>query len=399
MTSVEMDYTKHAAVINLQNYLRIKCVHPDINYDETISFLTAQATAIGLHAKTHLVSPNNPVLVVTWGGLQPELPAILLNSHMDTVPVEGTWRHAPFAAEIEDGMIYGRGAQDMKSASIQHLEAVRGLIAKGKRLKRTVHLSFMPDEEKGGEQGMREFLKTEAYRRLNVGFALDEGLSNAGEEYLVFNGEKTKWQMKIVCTGKAGHGSMLLPDNSGEKVRHIINSFMELRDKYRHQLVDDSSLTIGDITTINLTKLEGGTLTNIVPEKFTATFDIRLATTVNHELFERMINRWCKEAGSGVTVEFEAKDPHVSPTRMDESNAYWIAMKGAFESMSIPIIQRTMPATTDARFLRAHCPALNFTPMRRVPPMPHQSDERLPLRVFVEGIQVYENILLAVANV
>ncbi|XP_047990463.1 LOW QUALITY PROTEIN: aminoacylase-1-like [Leguminivora glycinivorella] len=398
MSTVEIDYSKHAAVINLQNYLRVKCVHPDVNYDDTINFLTAQATAMGLPQK-HVLSPNNPVLLITWEGLQPELPSILLNSHMDTVPVEGTWKHAPFAAEIEDGNIYGRGTQDMKSASIQHLEAVRALIAKGKRLKRTVHLSFVPDEEKGGERGMREFVKTEAFRSLNVGFALDEGLANAGEEYLVFSGEKTKWQMKIVCTGKAGHGSMFLPDNSGEKVRHIINRFMELRDKYRQQLVDDASLTIGDVTTINLTKLEGGVLTNIVPEKFTATFDIRLATTVNHELFENMINRWCKEAGSGVTIEFESKDPYTPPTRMDNSNAYWVAMKGSIENMGISITQRTLPATSDARFLRSHCPVLNFTPMRRVPPMPHQTDERLPLQVFVEGIQVYENILQAVGNV
>lgn len=50
------------------------------------------------------------------------------------------------------------------------------------------------EEEKGGRAGMGEFVKTEAYRRLNVGFALDEGLSNRGEEFLVFNKEKSMWR-------------------------------------------------------------------------------------------------------------------------------------------------------------------------------------------------------------
>lgn len=83
---------------------------------------------------------------MTWLGIDNSLPSILLNSHMDVVPVfEQHWTHPPFAAEIdENGNIYGRGTQDMKSVGMQYLEAIKVLKDQGIRLKRTVHVVYVP---------------------------------------------------------------------------------------------------------------------------------------------------------------------------------------------------------------------------------------------------------------
>ena len=92
------------------------------------------------------VDKKNPIAVMTLRGLQPELPAILLNSHMDVVPVfEENWTHPPFGAEMDDeGKIFARGTQDMKCVGMQYLGALRHLKKKGKTFKRTIHLSFVP---------------------------------------------------------------------------------------------------------------------------------------------------------------------------------------------------------------------------------------------------------------
>ena len=100
--------------------------------------------------------------MLTWEGKDPSLPSLMLNSHTDVVPVfpvrawptlslahtfcvQEKWIYPPLAAiKDEKGDIYARGAQDMKSVCIQHLEAVRTLKAKGVALLRTVHLTFMP---------------------------------------------------------------------------------------------------------------------------------------------------------------------------------------------------------------------------------------------------------------
>nr|XP_032516403.1 aminoacylase-1-like [Danaus plexippus plexippus] len=244
------------AINKLRDYVRIRSVHPNINYDECISYLRRYANDLGLQVQVFETVPKKPVLVMTWEGLEPELPSILLNSHMDVVPVfEESWTYKPFEARLVDGVIYGRGVQDMKSVAISYLEAVRRLKNRGIRLKRTVHLSFVPDEEKGGVLGMKTFVTSEHYNKLNVGFAFDEGLASPDDSFVVYNGERTIWHLKVICPGMSGHGSLLLPDNCGEKLRYMIDKFMDLRNESKKKLENDPELTIGDVTSVNLTMI------------------------------------------------------------------------------------------------------------------------------------------------
>lgn len=159
-----------------------------------MQFLKKQATDLGLPiAVYHPASQKCPVVVMTWEGLNPALPAILLNSHMDVVPVEvSKWTHPPFAAEIdENGNIFARGAQDMKSVGTQYLGAIRALKQDGVRLQRTVLVAFVPDEEIGGHLGMKAFAPSDEFKALNVGFALDESCAVPLNKTLVFYAERT----------------------------------------------------------------------------------------------------------------------------------------------------------------------------------------------------------------
>ncbi|XP_061378621.1 aminoacylase-1-like isoform X1 [Danaus plexippus] len=389
------------AINKLRDYVRIRSVHPNINYDECISYLRRYANDLGLQVQMFETVPKKPVLVMTWEGLEPELPSILLNSHMDVVPVfEESWTYSPFEARLVDGVIYGRGVQDMKSVAISYLEAVRRLKNRGIRLKRTVHLSFVPDEEKGGVLGMKTFVTSEHYNKLNVGFAFDEGLASPDDSFVVYNGERTIWHLKVICPGMSGHGSLLLPDNCGEKLRYMIDKFMDLRNESKKKLENDPELTIGDVTSVNLTVISGGIQNNVIPEKFTASFDLRLALSVNFAEFENTIKQWCAEAGSGVTYEFEQKDLFVPPTKVDNSNPYWVAFKEALDKMNIPIKVRTFPGGTDSRFIRLKGTlALGVTPLRHTRPGIHEHNENITTSAFLEGITVYEAVIQNVANV
>ncbi|XP_049872536.1 aminoacylase-1-like [Pectinophora gossypiella] len=395
------DVSADPAVLNLQTYLRIRSVHPNVNYDECLAYLRGQAQQLGLSVQEYTIVPKKPILVMTWTGSDPALPSILLNSHMDVVPVfEKSWKHPPFAAEIEDGVVYGRGAQDMKSVAVQYIEAVRRLKQTGFKPKRTIHLSFVPDEEVGGRQGMGEFVKSEHFRALNVGFSLDEGLASASSEYLVYNAERSIWHISITCPGKSGHGSLLLPDNCGEKVRYIIDKFMDLRQESKKKMEDNPELTAGDVTSVNLTILSGGIQNNVVPEKFVASFDLRLALSVNHQEFENMIKKWCSEAGPGVTYDFDQKDAFVAATPLDNGNPYWLAFKATTDELKLPVKICTFPGGTDSRYIRElNIPALGFTPIINTEPGLHQHNESLKLDVFMRGIQIYEKIIPALANV
>lgn len=162
-----------------------------------MQFLIKQGEALCLDSKVSYPdgSLSRPVLVLTWLGDQPQLPAIMLNSHMDVVAVEEKyWTHPPFNAEIDDdGRIFARGAQDMKSVGMQYLAAIRAMKREELRLKRTVHVVYTSDEEVGGLQCMAKFVHTKDFRALNVGFCLDEGIASPTDEFPVFYGERFVW--------------------------------------------------------------------------------------------------------------------------------------------------------------------------------------------------------------
>lgn len=112
---------------------------------------------------------------------------------MDVVPVhEDRWTHPPFGANIdENGNIFARGSQDDKAIGMQYLAAIRILKREGVQPKRTIHVTFVPEEEIGGEFGMKAFVQSDAFKSLNVGFALDESCACPLNSTMVFYAERT----------------------------------------------------------------------------------------------------------------------------------------------------------------------------------------------------------------
>jgi aminoacylase len=69
----------------------------------------------------------------------------------------------------------------------------------------------------------------------------------------------------------------------------MINKLLKLREEERQRLESNPSFTLGDVTTVNLTIMEGGVQANVVPDKFTLTFDIRITPTTNIVDFEAQV--------------------------------------------------------------------------------------------------------------
>lgn len=112
-----------------------------------MEFLKKQAVHLGLPITVYYpVKKTLPIVVITWQGSHPQLPSIVLNSHMDVVPVfADKWKHDPFGADMdEEGRIFARGSQDMKCVGMQYLAAIRALKKSGVTMKRTVHITFVP---------------------------------------------------------------------------------------------------------------------------------------------------------------------------------------------------------------------------------------------------------------
>ena len=100
---------------------------------------------------------------------------------------------------------------------------------------------------------MLGFVKTPEFRALNVGLSLDEGIASADDEVPLYYGERNCFWIKVTCQGSPGHGSRFLENTAGEKAQKVINKLLEFRAEEKARLEANPDLTLGDVTTVNLT--------------------------------------------------------------------------------------------------------------------------------------------------
>ncbi|ELT90864.1 hypothetical protein CAPTEDRAFT_184037 [Capitella teleta] len=400
--SDSMTATENQATANFREYLRVNTMQPNPDYAGAADFLTRMANELGLPYQVHECVPGKPIFIITWEGTDPSLPSLLLNSHIDVVPVfPEFWKYEPFSAEKDsNGDIYARGSQDMKCVGIQYIEAIRRIKASGHSFPRTIHMSFVPDEEIGGHDGMEKFILHAAFKKLNVGFALDEGLANPTENFTVFYGERSPWWIEVTCPGAPGHGSRFVENDAGTKMRKIIDSFMDYRENQKAKMEGDPKVKLGDVTTVNFTMVEGGVQMNVIPSELKAKFDVRVTPHQNLEEFEAMLNKWCQEAGEGVAIKFLQKNTNQALTSISSEDPWWKAFSGVCDKLNLSIEPEIFPAATDSRYLRAEgIPAIGFSPMNKTPILLHDHNEYLNEGVFLRGIEIYEQIIPTMASV
>ncbi|CAG0896666.1 unnamed protein product [Darwinula stevensoni] len=407
------------AVQKFKEYLRIKTVQPNPDYGTAVKFLQEYAKELGLLCQVVEPAPGKPVVIMTWIGQMSDLSAILLNSHMDVVPVfPENWIHDPFEAfEADDGKIFARGSQDMKCVGIQHLEAIRHLKNKGFHPKRSVHLTFVPDEEIGGELGMKKFCRMQEFQKLNIGFALDEGLATPDDVYPVFYAERNQYWAEFEFVGNPGHGSRFIEDTAVEKVHKFMGKVLQFREQEKQRLESHLELTDGDVTSSNITILQGGVQPNVVPSSIKITVDFRVTPSRKMDDFERMIQSWMTEAGPGISKRMLVEHKDQTFTSISPDDPWWMAFSGVFVHLNLKMDPQIFPAGTDSRFLREFefakllstspphlehllgIPAIGFSPMIHTPILLHDHNEYLKRPVFLDGIEIFVHLLKALTTV
>lgn len=120
------------------------------------------------------------------------------------------------------------------------------------RLKRTVYIVFVPDEEMGGERGMAGFVHTDAFKAMNVAFVLGEGGSALDTQLPADYAKKNQWQTEFIFHGDSGHSSKLFGNTAAEKLNYVVNKLTEYREEEKHKL-NDLEYPDGNVTSINLT--------------------------------------------------------------------------------------------------------------------------------------------------
>lgn len=390
-------------VTRFREYIRVNTMQPNPDYKAAEEFIHKYGDELGLEFSSHECITGKPCIVLTWKGSEPELPSILLNSHIDVVPVfPSQWDHEPFSAhKTVDGWIYGRGTQDMKCVGIWYMEAIRVLKMQNFKPKRTIHVLWVPDEEIGGHDGMELLIKTDFWKNLNVGFALDEGLANPGPEYMLYYSERLPWWFEITVKGQPGHGSQFLQDTVGEKLNRVVQKFMTFRQENKSKM-EKNNLPIGEVTTLNLNMIEGGVQMNVIPDKLKFGFDMRITPTTDLVELEKNMNTWCREAcGDDYELRFIQKFMEKNITSVEAGDKWWDAFASIVEGeCGAKLIKTIFPAATDGRYVRScQIPVLGFSPIKNHPILLHDHNERIHESCLLEGRDIYEKLIPKLSSV
>ena len=345
-------------------------------------------------AMTREILPNK-ALVYTWQGSDPSLAPIILMGHQDVVPVtagtEGDWKHPPFAGEIADGAVWGRGSIDDKGTLVMMFEAAEALAAKGFKPKRTVIFVSGQDEEAGGSgaRAAADLLKSRGVKAL---FVLDEGMAVVKDFPLVGRpvavvglGEKGYATLKIVAPAKGGHSSappastgvetlaravlavtshpfpMKFQGPGADMIRAIApyaggmvkmaaaNSWL-FGPLLVSQLAKSPASAATLHTTIAPTMLKGSPKENVLPQDATAWINYRIAPGQTAQ--EVMARAQQVTRGLVVQLSWEgdrAIDP--SPVSSTTSDGWKILAALASDGGTIPVAPGLVTAGTDSRYM------------------------------------------------
>lgn len=396
---------------------------------EAAEYVGAFLAELGLDVEYYEPIPRRTNLMARVAGRNPDKPALVLHGHLDVVPaVAGDWSVDPFAGVVRDGLLWGRGAVDMKDMDAMILASVAELLRAGERPERDLVLVFFADEENGGVEGSQLVVRdrpewfagaTEAISEVG-GYSIPVGDRRA---YLLQVGEKALVWLRLRARGTAGHGSRFHQDNAVTRLAEAVAALgraewpIELTATTRQTveglaaLCGDGSLTDPDAvaaetgpasgflrstfrTTTNPTGLEAGYKHNVIPDAASAAIDVR--TLPGQE--DRVLAEIQRIVGDDVVIDIAHRDIGLEvPFSGDLVEAMVAALDR--HDRGVPVVPYLMGGGTDNKALaELGIAGYGFAPLRLPDDLDftgmfHGVDERVPIDALVFGQQVLTDLL------
>lgn len=376
-------------------------------------------------------SATRQVVVCRVPGHDPSAAALVLHAHLDVVPaIAADWSVPAFEGTIHDGMVWGRGAVDMKDMDAMILAVVQQWQLHGIKPRRDIILLFLPDEEAGGNHGAHwvvdnrpELLHgaTEGIGEVG-GFSFE--LANKKRLYMIETAQKGLAWLRLRATGTATHGSLIADDNAVTRLAKTVTRIGEHRfpvqmtptvEDFLSRACEAAGIAfdprdpepalaqLGPFArmigatlrhTANPTMLTAGYKSNVIPGEAEAVVDARFLPGLEQDFFEQF------EAllEPGVAVVPEVKDISLETSFDGDLVSGMTRALTAEDPEAIPV-PYTLSGGTDAKALsRLGIRCFGFTPLRLPPELDftalfHGIDERVPIDSLEFGVRVLDRFL------
>ena len=417
-----------------QDLIRI----PSVNFGEgrgdekaVAEYIVASLAEVGIASEIFESAPNRCNVIARLPGRDATRPGLVVHGHIDVVPANADdWSVNPFAAEIRDGMIWGRGAVDMKNMDAMILAIVRKWARTGYKPPRDIVLAFFADEEAGMTFGSRWM----AAEHPEVFAGCSEAISEVGgfsvtvadgkRLYFVEAAQKGIHWMKLTAHGRAGHGSMMNDENALTSIAEAVAKIgrYEWPQRYTKTVkalfskiaqvtgkkYDESDLRpllseIGPTArmigatlqnTANPTMLEAGYKANVIPGSASAVIDGRFLPGYEDEL-----NKTIREIiGPDILIETISRDIALEIEFEGDLVEAMCKAITTFDPEGIPVPYLMSGGTDNKALSELGIIGYGFSPLQLPADLDfmalfHGVDERVPISGLEFGVKVLENFL------
>lgn len=397
---------------------------------EAAQYVARYLEELGLAPTTIESAPGRASVVARVEGSDPTLPALVLHGHLDVVPVDpANWSVDPFAGEVKDGMLWGRGAVDMKDMCAMILTSIAELLRAGERPRREVILAFFADEENGGVYGSHYLVAHHPELFAGAKTAISEvgGYSielNGSRAYLIQTGEKALDWIKLRARGTAAHGSRVWPDNAVTRLAEAVAALgrhewpLALCDTTRELITEVAKIYGEDPETIdadqlilrtgtaggfiqaslrntsNPTVLQAGYKHNVIPDAAEALIDVRSLPSDQPGILAAIQ----KIVGDDIEIESVHSDTGLEVPFAGEAVDAMIASLRAHDPEALVLPYLLSGGTDNKALSRLGIVGYGFVPLQLpaeldFPGMFHGVDERVPLEALDFGHRVLLDLL------
>ncbi|WP_243225738.1 M20/M25/M40 family metallo-hydrolase [Microbacterium sp. CIAB417] len=395
---------------------------------EAAEYVGAYLERLGLEPRFYEPIPRRTNVMARVEGRDRTKPALVVHGHLDVVPaMADDWSVDPFAGVVQDGMLWGRGAVDMKNMDAMILTSVADMLRAGEQPERDLILAFFADEENGGVEGSALVVKdrpewfdgaTEAISEVG-GYSISVGDRRA---YLLQVGEKALLWIRLVARGRAGHGSRLHDDNAITRLAEAVAKIGRTRWPIRLTPTTEALLqglsTISGIpvddpdalaaasgpaeaflrstfrTTTNPTVLTAGYKHNVIPERAEALIDVRVLPGTEDDVLAELQ----EIVGDDIVIETVVRDIGMETAFDGDLVEAMVASLGRHDP-GVPVIPYLLGAGTDNKALSTiGITGYGFAPLKLPADLDftgmfHGVDERVPVESLVFGQRVLTDLL------
>ncbi|MBX9589658.1 MAG: succinyl-diaminopimelate desuccinylase [Hyphomonadaceae bacterium] len=380
--------TDHRDPVQLaQALIRCPSVTPAEGGALTLLASVLQPAGFTCHRLT-MTEPGTPDVENLYARLGTGAPHLCFAGHTDVVPVgeERRWSRPPFGAEIVQGVLFGRGAADMKGGIACFVAAALDYIQAGGHKRGSISLLITGDEEGAGINGTVKVLEwMKARGEVMDGCLVGEPTSTraVGDEIKI--GRRGYLNAEVIVHGKQGHSAYAhLADNPLPKLARIIDRVSSAPMDAGTARFPPSSVQATIVSVPN-------TATNVIPGAALANFNIRYNDLHTRAGVEAWVRAQCESAAKETGAQFSLRFFGTGDVFLTEPGPLVETLRGAVEAVTgRAAALTTNGGTSDARFIYKHCPVIE---LGLVNATVHQVDESVPVADLLTLTRIYRRFI------